>query len=188
MKLWLTAWLALMASFALAQTDPTSAEAYFNQGSATFIREEPEQALVIVNEGLALHPENEPLIKLKALLEQQKDQNQQDQQNQQNQEDRKDQQEQQDQSQKDEEPQQDQEEQKEDEPEKEEQEQDQPEAQPPEEEQPQDEQPSPGEMTEEEAEMVLDSLRQLEQAQREQMTREMIRKQMSDMPPVEKDW
>ncbi len=43
-------------------------------------------------------------------------------------------------------------------------------------------------MTEEEAEMVLDSLRQLEEAQREQMTQEMIRRKMRNLPPVEKDW
>ena len=43
-------------------------------GSATFIREEPDKALAIVNEGLSHHPDNEPLLKLKALLEQQKQQ------------------------------------------------------------------------------------------------------------------
>ena len=38
---------------------------YFNQGSATFIRETPEKALSIVTEGLVHYPDNEPLIRLK---------------------------------------------------------------------------------------------------------------------------
>ena len=50
------------------------------------------------------------------------------------------------------------------------------------------EQPQPGDMNEDEAEMVLDSLRQLEEAQRERIMKDMIRRQMKNIPPVEKDW
>ena len=177
--------LLVGALSARAQTDVASAADYFNLGSATFIRDEPEKALAIVNEGLVLHPDDEPLLRLKALLEQQQEQNQQNQQQPQ------DQNQDQDQNENQNEPQQDPSQPPPEENEQEEQEEDQ-NQQPPEsseqEEPPEQEQPQPGDMSEEEAEMVLDSLRQLEQAQREQLMQEMIRRQMQNMPPVEKDW
>jgi len=167
--------LITLALAAYVHADLPSAKDYFNYGSATFIREEPEKALAIVNEGLEHYPEDEPLIRLKELLEQQNEQQNQDNQSkdQNNQEQDQDQQ-QGDQDEQSEDPSDQNEEQ---------------EAPPPE---PEDEQPptepSAEEMTEEEAEMVLDSLRQLEQAQREMLMREIIKQQMRDMPPVEKDW
>lgn len=166
------AWAA--ASSTRAATNVTSAADYFNLGAATFIRQDPEQALAIVNEGLLLHPEDEPLVQLKALLEQQQEQEQQQQDQQQENEQEKEDANKSDQSDPSEE----------DQP----QDQDQDQDQPPEEQDQQEEQPAPGDMTEQEAEMVLDSLRQLEEAQRNELMQEMIRRQMRDMPPVEKDW
>lgn len=162
-------WLAIMLLLGIgfkAHAEATSAADYFNLGAATFIREDAEAAKAIVEEGLLFHPEDEPLLKLKALLEQQQES-------------------QSDQSENSEQPQEsDQSDQSDQQP------QDQPQ-QPQESESPQDQpqdQPQPEEMTGEEAEMVLDSLRQLEEAQRDQLMQEMIRRQMRDMPPVEKDW
>lgn len=162
-------WLAIMLLLGIgfkAHAEATSAADYFNLGAATFIREDPEAAKAIVEEGLLFHPEDEPLLKLKALLEQQQE-------SQSNQSD---------QSEKSEQPQ---------ESDQSDQSDQQPQDQPQESESPQDQpqdQPQPEEMTGEEAEMVLDSLRQLEEAQRDQLMQEMIRRQMRDMPPVEKDW
>jgi len=155
-------------------TPSGSATDYFNIGSATFIRENPEAALGIVNEGLSLYPQDESLQQLKKLLEEKKEE--QPQQNQQNQK-------------------------QEDQPEN------QPEASPENQDQErqqenrdpsssqerragetEDQKEAADETTRNEAEMVLDSLRQLEQAQREQIMQEMIRRKIPDMPPVEKDW
>jgi Ca-activated chloride channel family protein len=161
----------LMASSVHAEVGTSSAE-YFNQGAATFIRENPEQALAIVNEGLQLHPDDEPLLRLKALLEQQQE-------SQSSQSEKSEQQDSSDQSDpSDEEQEQEQDQQKPEESQDQE----------PGEQDQQEEQPQPGDLSEEEAEMVLDSLRQLEEAQRDQLMQEMIRRQMRDMPPVEKDW
>jgi Ca-activated chloride channel family protein len=171
----------------VVRAEATSAADYFNLGSSTFIREDPERALAIVNEGLMFHPDDEPLLRLKALLEQKKDQEQQQQQQEQQQEQNDSSKDDSDSSEKpDDSSEQGDQNQDQNEPEK-------PEEQSPEEEQPQEPseqapEPTAGEMTEEEAEMVLDSLRQLEQAQREQLMQEMIRRQMQNMPPVEKDW
>jgi len=176
MKHWGLAFIMLWSPLqSWAQT--TRATDYFNNGAATFIREDAEKALAIVNEGLQFHPDDEQLLKLKALLEQQQQQQQnQQQKNEQNEEKQQEQSEKPDES---------------DPPEEQQQDQENPEEQPPpeEQEQPQEkEQPQAGDMTEEEAEMVLDSFRQLEEAQRDQMMQEMIRRKMSEMPPVEKDW
>ncbi len=169
----MTALLCVLLPVAIAQAEVTSATDYFNLGASVFIRDNPEPALAIVNEGLFFHPDDEPLLRLKALLEQQDEQQQNQNQDQQNQD--QDQQEQPEDSDQD-------------------QEQDPPEP-PPEPEpeddnadQPEQNEPQPEEMTDEEAEMMLDSLRQLEQALREQMMQEMIRRQMRNLPPVEKDW
>lgn len=165
-------WLAIMLLLGIgfnAHAEATSAADYFNLGAATFIREDAEAAKAIVEEGLLLHPEDEPLKKLKALLEQQQE-------SQSNKSDQSDSSDQSDPS---------------DSEQDQNQEQDQPQPQEPEnqQDQPQEQdQPQPEEMTGEEAEMVLDSLRQLEEAQRDQLMQEMIRRQMRDMPPVEKDW
>ncbi|HMP88869.1 MAG TPA: hypothetical protein PJ991_01645 [Kiritimatiellia bacterium] len=150
-----------------------SATDYFNYGSATFIREDPQKALAIVLEGLEHYPEHDPLIRLKELLEQQQEQNQQNQQDQQESQENDQSPEDGDNEQNDDESDQNRDNDPNDTSEQEEQ-------QPPE--------PLAEEMTEDEAEMVLDSLRQLEQAQREQLMREIIRRQLRDMPPVEKDW
>lgn len=186
----LTAALAtLFTVYAAAQPLLTApAETYFNRGSATFIRESPEKALAIVNEGLVHHPEDTALIRLKELIERQQDQQQQQQQQQQPSSSSE--------SSPDEPPPQGEQEPQEQPPAPDEQEQ-KPEDQRDADGEPQEnndappEQPRPEsaeEMTEEEAEMVLDSLRQLEEAQREQVNQEMIRRSMRNLPPVEKDW
>lgn len=168
-------WIAGLAWTGRVHAELPSAADYFNYGSATFIRDDPQKALAIVLEGIEHYPDNESLLRLKELLEQQ-----QEQQNQNNQQDRQNEQEQ-DQEQE----QNDSNEQNEDQPDQNDE--GEPEQTPPEEDQ-QPPEPTAEEMTDEEAEMVLDSLRQLEQAQREQLMREIIRQQARDMPPVEKDW
>lgn len=163
--------LSFISTTALeAQTNAAGPEVYFNEGAATFITQTTEKALAIVNEGLQLHPDNEALLKLKALIEQQQQQNQ-DQQDQ-------------DQQQSDPSDASDENEQNDPPPDQNQEDDQAPESSEDEE----SDEPEPDEMTEEEAEMVLDSLRQLEEAQREQLMQEMIRKKMRDMPPVEKDW
>jgi outer membrane biosynthesis protein TonB len=164
----------------------TPAETYFNRGSATFIRESPEAALAIVNEGLVHHPDDTGLIRLKELIERQQDQQQQQQQQSSSSESSPEEQPP---------PQGEQEPQEQppapDEQEQEPQDQKDTDGEPQESEAPPTEKPRPEsaeEMTEEEAEMVLDSLRQLEEAQREQVNQEMIRRSMRNLPPVEKDW
>jgi Ca-activated chloride channel family protein len=181
--------LTLLTALALAplRAEVVDAPTYFNLGAATFIREQPETALAIVNEGLALHPDDEPLQKLKALLEQQQDQNQD--QNQQDNQDSESDPSDDESSPSDPSDSGENEQPPEEEPGEENAEPEQPD-QPsdPKDESPPQQQPVASEMTEQEAEMVLDSLRQLEQAQRENLTQEMIRRQMQQMPPVEKDW
>lgn len=153
---------------------------YFNLGAATFIRENPEQALAIVNEGLLFFPEDETLLRLKALIEQQDQDNQSSSSSDSESQDRDDSNEQ---------PPED-----EDQSEQSPEEQDEPWEEPPDDEKNQQDasedqrQEQPGDMNEDEAEMVLDSLRQLEEAQRERIMQDMIRRQMQNMPPVEKDW
>lgn len=60
----------------------------------------------------------------------------------------------------------------------------------PEDQQGKNEQPPPAgqEMTREEAARLLDGMKQQEQAQREQMSRDRMRMNMGRLPPVEKDW
>ncbi len=185
MKRFVLAVIALCILALPIRAEVESAADYFNLGAATFIRENPEPALAIVNEGLVFYPEDESLIRLKALIEQQ-----QEQQNQNNSSDDSDQQDQDSQAEQNEsgenqnEQSPDEEEESEQEP-PEENEGEQNEGN--EEEQEQD-QPQPSDLNEDEAEMVLDSLRQLEEAQRERIMQDMIKRQMQNMPPVEKDW
>jgi len=188
MKSTLIALLMLIGSIALAQTNAPPAVDFFNAGSATYIRDTPERALAIVNEGLNIHPQDEKLLKLKELLEKKQDEQKKDQdQEQQKQEQPQDQQN--NDSKPDDQDQQQQEEEKEQDEEKQDQNEEKDKPEPGEEEKPEEEkEASAGDMTEQEAEMVLDSLRQLEEAQREQMTQEMIRRKMHEMPPVDKDW
>lgn len=178
--------LALAGTAAYGQTNIQAAgpDEFFNIGSATFIREDPEKALSVVNEGLSLYPDNQKLLRLKSLLEQ--EEQQQSQQNEQNQEEEQDQKDQQDQQPSNSESQNQQDEKQNEQ---------QPENEKPEdskekngEEKDEQNKKSAEEMTKSEAEMVLDSLRQLEQAQREKLMQEMIRRKMQDLPPVEKDW
>lgn len=163
----------------LAQTNAAASAAgdYFNLGSATFIRENPESALGIVNEGLSIYPGDESLLRLKKLLEEK--QNEQQEQQDQEQEQQPDPQDGQSGEPENQSPEQ---EQESEEP------QDQKNKDGDEEQPEEKEEPQPADMTKNEAEMMLDSLRQLEQAQREQLMQEMIRNKIPDMPPVEKDW
>jgi Ca-activated chloride channel family protein len=163
-------------------TPPESAEDYFNLGSAIFIRESGERALAVVDEGLVLYPDDEKLLRLKQLIEQEQENQQNQQQQDQNPEENGDDNQQTPENEQ---------EQEQDEQEENEQNENQ-DDQTPSEQQPGDpsdrQEPNPEDMTEDEANMILDSLRQLEHAQREQLTQDMIRKQMNNLPPVEKDW
>lgn len=169
-----------------ARGEVETAADYFNLGAATFIRANPEQALAIVNEGLVFFPEDESLLRLKALIEQQEEQQNQDSSEDSEQEDQDSESEENgsDENQNDQQP--DEEEQSDEEEQEQESDDNETSEEPADEEE--REQPQPGDMNEDEAEMVLDSLRQLEEAQRERIMQDMIRRQMQNMPPVEKDW
>lgn len=181
--------VALTWSTAPAQTEASGARDYFNRGAQLFANNQLDEALAVVNEGIERHPESAWLPQLKEAIEREKQQQQQSggdssqqpqpQENEENQQQQEDQQ-QPDQPLPDEQP-----EDEQDQKDKENEGEQKPEPG----EQPQPEpQPVAEEMTEQEAEMVLDSLRQLEEAQRDQVTREMIRRTMQNLPPVEKDW
>ena len=166
--------LALAASFLLpsvapAVTNAPPAAEFFNRGAVHYIRDRMEPAKSTVQEGLAAHPDDPALQKLKILLEQppQQQQQQQDQQQQQEQkqEEEKNQQQQQ-QNQQDQQEQQQQQEQSQDQ----------------RQEQPQEPEKAE-EMTPEEAKMMLDQL-----AAQEEKLRDQIRNRMARPVPVDKDW
>lgn len=184
----------LLGSLLLAQgqtpVQPApGADRYFHLGAQTFVTNDVEPAKEIVNQGLEAHPDDPWLTALKTLLEQQQEQEQQQQQNQQQNENSEQNQEQQD-SPPDNQPPQDQS----GEPEDEEDTPPQPEPEQPqdanagEDEEEQPPPPEPGDMSEDEAEMLLDALRQREQAERDMMMRRQIERQSRQAAPVEKDW
>lgn len=162
------------------------AETFFHAGAQTFVTNDIEPAKEIVLEGLTQHPDDPWLLGLKALLEQQQEQEQQQQQQQQSQSQPNPEQDPQNQDpNQQEQPQPPQPQEAPEPPEPGEQEQ-QPQPQSGEEQSA--EEREAGEMTEDEAEMLLDALRQREQAEREAMMREQIRRQSRQTAPVEKDW
>ena len=171
--------LALLAS-ATVLAEREDAAQYFNRGANQYIDDQLEEARQTVEQGLQVHPGDQRLEELKKLLEQQEqqDQQKQDQQEQQKQ----DQQQNEDQKDQDQDKneQEKQDQQKQDQQEKEqEKNQDQQEQQ----EQDREEQPSPDQISREEAEMLLDAMKQDEKAQREKMRIMLGRPQ-----DVEKDW
>lgn len=161
-----------------------NADTYFHLGAQTFVTNDVEPAKEIVNEGLANYPEDPWLLGLKQLLEQQQQQQQQqDQQSSEQNQENSDQNQSLDSSvkQPDQNPRPEEEPQQEQRPPQEEQ------APPPgEEEQQQPE--KAGEMTEDEANMLLDALKQREQAEREALMQQQIQRQNRQTAPVEKDW
>ena len=160
------------------------ADMYFHLGAQTFVTNDIEPAKEIVNQGLANYPEDPWLLGLKQLLEQQQQQQQQQQQDQQSSEQN---QENSDQNQSSDSSG---EQADQNQPSEEEQQQEQP--SPQEEQTPgEEEQQQPaeaGEMTEDEANMLLDALKQREQAEREALMQQQIQRQSRQTAPVEKDW
>ena len=143
---------------------------YFDHGAEQFTRDDIEKARAWVDEGLVLYPQDERLIALKQLLEQQQQQQQQQQdQDSGSQQDRQEPGE----GEQDREP---------EEPRQEE----QGKAGEPQE-QPGEDQPASA-MTPEEAERILDAMRDRESAERTRFTEERLRREARRLPPVEKDW
>ncbi len=165
------AWVAaclLLPSLAPAATNAPPAAEFFNRGAVHYIRDRMEPAKSTVQEGLAAHPDDPALQKLKILLEQppqQQEQQQQEQQQEQNQDQQKDQQQEQ----------QNQQEQQEQQP--------QQEPSPHQRQDPQREPEKAEEMTPEEAKMMLDQL-----AAQEEKLRDQLRTRMARPVPVDKDW
>lgn len=81
--------IGLLASSASAQTDSTragTAEAYFNQASRQYVKEDKGSAMRLLDRGLRAHPGDARLLALaRELLKEENQQNQQQQQQQQNQ-------------------------------------------------------------------------------------------------------
>ncbi|HMP75775.1 MAG TPA: hypothetical protein PKE12_05700 [Kiritimatiellia bacterium] len=156
---------ALFGPFARAEE---SSRYYFDHGAEQFTRDDVEKARAWVDEGLVLYPQDEKLIALKQLLEQQQQQQQQENQSSGNEQDQQ---------------------------EPNEGEQDgQPEPQPGEQgdsgepqDPPEQEKPASA-MTPEEAERILDAMRDRESAERARVAEERLRREARRLPPVEKDW
>ena len=147
-----------MAATSLAETGEVDIDAaYFHPAASLFIHGDTTSASNLVARGLSLYPEDGKLLRLKELLEQQQEQQKNEDDQQQNQDQQQeDQQDQQDQNQ--EEQQQDQQDQ-------------------------QTEPPSAEEMSADEAEQLLDAMRQEEQNKRLQ-----LHPVMGAPVNVEKDW
>ncbi len=173
------AWVGGLATVP-AQTPPTQ---YYYDGAFLYTGSENEKALAVITEGLKQKPGDIKLIRLKELIEKQQQQQQQQQQkDQQNQQQNKDQQDQQPQNKE-----QNQDKQQQDQPQQP-QDQAKPQDQPtPAPDQPQDAAGQPEaqweEMTPDEARMMLDAIKDKEQADRERM-----RMIMGQPIPVDKDW
>lgn len=175
-----------LASAAFAAED--TADYYFDNGAEQYTRDDIETAKKWVDEGLQLYAGDQKLIALKQLLEQQEQQNQQQQQQQQQQ----NQQNQQNQDQSQSAQNQDQQNQGDDQKDQQEQQDSQQAAQQQtagddKQDDGKDEQQARA-MTPEEAERILDAMRERESSDRAKMAEEQIRQQMGKMPMVEKDW
>jgi len=162
-----------------AEEQPGAARAYFNRGAERYTRQADEEAKKEVREGLQQFPEDSALLALKALLEQPPQSSP----SQQNQEQKQDQQQQQ---QPQNAPQKGQEKQEQDQ---------QPSSQtdksqqaPKEKDDQKDEAMEAREMTKEEAALLLDAMKQQEEALRRKIAMDRLRSSMDRLPPVEKDW
>ena len=172
--------LIIFILFSLCTTaSAQTARHQFDPAAKEYIHGNTPVASNLVEQALIKFPDNEPLLKLKKLIEQQqKQKDQQQQQNQQNQ-DQQDQQDPQDQN----DPQdQDQDQNEEEDP----QDQNEPEDQEPED--PKEQQPAPqpqqaGEMSKEEAQQLLDAMKQNEKDQRSD-----LRPYLGQPVRVDKDW
>lgn len=160
------AWVAaclLLPSLAPAATNAPPAAEFFNRGAVHYIRDRMEPAKSTVQEGLAAHPDDPALQKLKILLEQPPQQQEQQQQQEQNQQKDQQQEQQNQQDQQEQQPQQ--------------------EPSPQQRQDPQREPEKAEEMTPEEAKMMLDQL-----AAQEEKLRDQLRTRMARPVPVDKDW
>lgn len=169
------------ASAAFAADDTSSY--YFDNGAEQYTRNEIETAKKWVAEGLELYPGDKNLLALKQLIEQQQQQNQQNQQQQDQQQQQQQQDQQNQQNQDNSQAQQDQ---------GDDEQQQQAEAQQQnagddKEDKGKDEQQVRA-MTQEEAERILDAMRERESSDRAKIAEDRIRQEMGRLPMVEKDW
>ena len=159
--------ILIMGTLAIvASANETDVDAsYFHPAASLYIHGDATSASNLVATGLSLFPEDGKLLRLKELLEQQQEQ-------QQNQDDQQDQDQQQDDQQ------QDQQDQEQDQQDQDQEQQDEPQEQPQ-----QPEPPSAEQMSADEAEQLLDAMRQEEQNKRLQ-----LHPVMGAPVNVEKDW
>ena len=188
---------AAIAAEANPFSDPTfSPKACFNESAYLYTDEKTDKALETVKQGLQHTPDNFELIELKKLLEKKQEEQKQQQQKQQEQEQQKqDQQDQknqdqqnkekQDQDKQDQQDQQDKEQQEQDQQDQNQQDQQDQQDQADQQPQPQQAEPKAEEMTPEEARMLLDAMRDEEQAQRDAMRMIMG---SPEPPQNKKDW
>ena len=139
--------LLIATSAVCHAADVDTGDVYFHQGSTNFIGGKMEAAKEKVEEGLELYPQNAKLTALKKLLEQQKKDDKQKQQDKQKQKEKQDKQKEKENKQKQKE--------KQDKKNDKQQEQKEP--------------PKKNEMTKDEAEMLLDAMKQKEQADRDKL-------------------
>lgn len=160
---------ALAAMLAAAEGLEEPSRYYFDHGAEQFTRDNLEKARAWVDEGLQLYPEDVKLILLKQLIEQppQQQPTQEPSQSQPQSSHEQQQQQQQPENQSDEQDQASAEEQQHAD---------------------QGESSAPTRMTEEEAMRVLDALKDREAAERARSAADRLRREMSRLPPVEKDW
>lgn len=158
---------ALLANATLAIAEDEPSRFYFDHGAEQYTRDNKEKALSWVTEGLTLYPDEHKLLALKKLLEQQ----QQQQQEQQQRESDSQAQQQTESSQSD------------------------GKAQSPanpsageDKQNRQAQQPIASEMTPEEAERLLDAMRDREANERAQIAVDRLRRETHSLAPVEKDW
>lgn len=162
--------LLLLVGAAGSRAD--TARDFFNRGAERFTRSDNQQARTIVEAGLQDHPDDTALLALKALLEQQQQQQSSSGEEQQPQ-DQESEQDRQQQEQKDgsDSKQQDAAQQEQPEPEEE-----------------SDQPKEAREMTKDEARLLLDAMKQQEQALRRKVAMDRLRSSIGQLPPVEKDW
>lgn len=140
---------------------------YFDRGAERYTRDDAEQAKRWVSDGLAVYPEDPRLLALKQLLDQQQQQQQSSEQKQEGGE---------------------QSEQEREQPQDQEEPQDASEQQQAREDAAGEDEKAAEEMTREEATLLLDAMKQQEQAIREKLALDRLRSSMGRLPPVEKDW
>lgn len=164
--------LLFAAGASLSPAAQNTASNFFNEAAFLYTDQKTDEALELTKQGLARYPDDVPLIKLKELLEKQQQQEQQQQQQeqeqQQNQEQQnKDQQQNQDQQKNDEQDKQQEQEQQDDQQKKDQEKQKEQQQQQNQQQQAGQQEQRAEEMTPEEAQMLLDAMRDDEKAQRD---------------------